>query len=129
VHPRSRDELAAICGDLRVQHPGVVPVNFWLPSLRESPGPAADLNAAVLRLPSANWPARTSVAGRTASAAQERAAELERTIARFPAYDIATDVTSGRVRYVARARSLSTHPYLIIAATLNEVAVALTKPG
>lgn len=49
-------------------------------------------------------------------------------VARFPAYDISTDLTSGRVRYVARARSLNIRPYLIIAATLSEVVIALEEP-
>jgi len=35
VHPRTRDQLTAICGALPVQHPGVVPVNYWLASLHE----------------------------------------------------------------------------------------------
>src|SRR5690349_19600519 len=51
VHPRTREQLTAICGALPIQHPGVVPVNFWLRSLNDSPGPAVDLHAAVLRLP------------------------------------------------------------------------------
>jgi SAM-dependent methyltransferase len=126
VHPRSREELAEMCGDLKVAHPGVVPVNFWLPSLRESPGPAVDLNAAVLRLPSTNRSARTPVAERTTPTAQERAAELEQAIASFPAYEITTDLSSGRVRYIAKARTLGTHPYLIIAATLTAITKALT---
>jgi S-adenosyl methyltransferase len=128
VHPRSREQLTAICGAVPIQHPGVVPVNFWFPSLRESPGPAVDLHAAVLRLP---LPARITTAARPLTrpqpSPQEQAAELERTSARFPAYEITTDLTAGRLRYVARARRLSTHPYLVIASTLTELTAELSS--
>ena len=126
VHPRTRDQLIAICGALPVQHPGVVPVNYWLASLHESPGPAVDLHAAVLRLPP---PARitTTTAIRPQPSPQEQAAELERTTARYPAYEITTDPTAGRLRYIARARRLSTHPYLVIASTLDELTTELSS--
>jgi hypothetical protein len=106
----------------------VVPVNFWLRSLHESPGPAVDLHAAVLRLPR---PARIMTAAtarpvtRPQPGPQEQAAELERTAVRHPAYEITTDLTGGRLRYVARARRLSTHPYLVIASTLSELTTEL----
>jgi O-methyltransferase involved in polyketide biosynthesis len=122
VHPRSRDELAVMCGELTMAHPGVVPVNHWLPSLREPAGPAADLHAAVLRLP--RLAERVT---RPRPSPQERAAELERIAARYPGHDFATDLASGQVRYVARARSLSTHPYLVVAATPGELAAELTS--
>ena len=81
VHPRTRDQLTAICGALPVQHPGVVPVNFWLASPHESPGPAVDLHAAVLRLP---LPARITTASRPLTrpqpSPQEQAAELDANI-------------------------------------------------
>jgi len=133
VHPRSRDELAAMCGALPITHPGVVPVNYWLPSLRESPGPAADLHAAVLRqpVPAATHRATASAALRVAHrrpSPQELAAELQRAMARHPAYSITTDLTTGRLRYMARARSLSSHPYLVITATLNELTAELSPP-
>jgi hypothetical protein len=54
------------------------------------------------------------------------AAELERAMARHPAYSITTDLASGRLRYVAQARSLSSHPYLVITATLNELTAELS---
>jgi hypothetical protein len=57
------------------------------------------------------------------------AAELERAKARHPAYSITTDLTTGRLRYVARARSLSSHPYLVITATLNELTAELRPPS
>jgi len=130
VHPRSREQLTAICGALPVQHPGVVPVNFWFPSLRESPGPAVDLHAAVLRLP---LPAHITTGAtarpltRPQPSPQEQAAELERAATRFPAYEITTDLTAGRLRYVARARRLSTHPYLVMAASLAELTSELSS--
>jgi S-adenosyl methyltransferase len=129
VHPRTREQLTAICGAVPIQHPGVVPVNFWLRSLHESPGPAVDLHAAVLRLP---LPARITTAtarplARPQPSPQEQAADLERTAARHPAYEITTDPTVGRLRYVARARRLSTHPYLVIAATLDELSIELSS--
>jgi SAM-dependent methyltransferase len=129
VHPRSRDELATMCGALPITHPGVVPVNYWLPSLRESPGPAADLHAAVLRAPLPatvrRAAARPALAHRKPSP-QELAAELERVMARHPAYSITTDLASGRLRYMAQARSLNSHPYLVITATLNELITELS---
>jgi len=57
---------------------------------------------------------------------QEQAAELERIAARHPAYEITIDPTVGRLRYVARARRLSAHPYLVIAATLDELSTELS---
>jgi len=113
-----------------LQHPGVVPVNFWLRSLRESPGPAVDLHAAVLRLP---LPATITTATaprpltRPQPSPQEQAAELERAATRFPAYEITTDLTACRLRYIARARHLSTHPYLVIASTLGELTSELSS--
>ena len=126
VHPRTRDQLTAICGALPVQHPGVVPVNLWLRSPHESPGPAVDLHAAVLRLP---LPARitTRPLTRPQPSPQEQAAELARTAARHPAHEITTDLTAGRLRYIARARRLSTHPYLVIATTLDELTTELSS--
>ena len=126
VHPRTRDQLTAICGALPIQHPGVVPVNFWLRSPHESPGPAVDLHAAVLRLP---LPARitTRPLTRPQPSPQEQAAELARTAARHPAHEITTDLTAGRLRYIARARRLSTHPYLVIASTLDELTAELSS--
>ena len=130
VHPRTREQLTAICGAAPTQHPGIVPVNFWFPSLRESPGPAVDLHAAVLRLPlpariittaAATWPLT-----RPQPSPQEQAAELARTAAQHPAYEITTDLTAGRLRYIARARTLSTHPYLVIAASLGELTSELS---
>ena len=129
VHPRSRDELAAMCGALPITHPGVVPVNYWLPSLRESPGPAADLHAAVLHQPlpaTARRTAASPVLTYRKPSPQEMAAELERAMARHPGYRITTDLASGRLRYVAQAHSLSSHPYLVITATLNELIAELS---
>ena len=130
VHPRSRDELAAMCGALPITHPGVVPVNYWLPSPPDSPGPAVDLNAAVLRLPLPTWTTTTTTARpltRPQPSPQEQAAELERTAVRHPAHEITTDMTTGRLRYIARARRLSTHPYLVIASTLSELTTELSS--
>jgi len=130
VHPRTRDQLTAICGALPIQHPGVVPVNYWLPSLRDSPGPPVDLNAAVLRLPPPTRTTTTTTAQpltRPHPSSQEQAAELARTAARHPAHEITTDLTAGRLRYIARARRLSTHPYLVIASTLSELTIELSS--
>jgi SAM-dependent methyltransferase len=85
IHSRSRDELAAMCGALPLTHPGIVPVNYWLRSLRDPAGPAADLNAAVLRLPlPASDPgvSPTPPLTRPQPNPLERAAELERAAAR-----------------------------------------------
>ena len=131
VHPRSREQLTAICGAIPVQHPGLVPANFLLRSLRESPGPAVDLHAAMLRLPLAVPIAAVATArplARPRLSPQEQAAELERIAARNPAYEITTDLTAGRLRYVARARRLGTHPYLVVASTLGEITAELRPP-
>ena len=109
-----------------IQHPGVVPVNFWLPSQHESRGPAVDLNAAVLRLPQAPR-LTTRPLTHPQPSPQEQAAELERTAARHPAHEITPDTTTGRLRYIARARNLSTHPYLVIATTLDELTTELSS--
>lgn len=130
IHPRTRDQLTAMCGAVPIQHPGVVPVNFWLRSLHDSPGPAVDLHAAVLRLP---LPARITAGAtvrpltRPQPSPQEQAAELARTATRHPAYEITTDLTAGRLRYIARARNLSIHPYLVITATLGELTTELSS--
>lgn len=124
IHSRSRDGLAAMCGALPLTHPGIVPVNYWLRSLRDPAGPAADLHAAALRLPfpaSAPGVSPTPALTRPQPSPQERAAEMERAAARHPAYEITTDLSSGRLRDFARARSLGTHLYLVITATVGEL--------
>ena len=60
-------------------------------------------------------------------ALRERLALTERAATRFPAYEITTDLTAGRLRYVARARRLSTHPYLVMAASLAELTSELSS--
>jgi hypothetical protein len=108
-----------------------VPVNFWLPSLRESPGPAVDLHAAVLRLP---LPARITTDHRSPAAGppggparRSKPPNWSAHPRASPAYEITTDLTAGRLRYVARARRLSTHPYLVITTILDELTAELSS--
>jgi hypothetical protein len=51
VHPRGEAAVTSMFGDLKLQHPGVVPVGMWRPPFR-SPGPgAADVYAGAAVLP------------------------------------------------------------------------------
>jgi hypothetical protein len=122
VHPRSRDQVAALCGGLPVPYPGVVPVNHWMASMRQSPGPAVDLHAAVIRLPR-HEPAPggiTTLAGRTGEAAA-----LEQAAAQFPRHRITREHTGAGVAYVAQARDLATRPYAVMTATLDGLCARL----
>ena len=111
-----------MCGELIIQHPGVVPVNFWRPSLREPASPALDLHGAVLRLPGPAAPSRTL---RATPSPQEQAAELERRAAQHPGHDLTREDTGNGLRYVARARDLNTHPYLVMTTTLDDLCARL----
>jgi hypothetical protein len=129
VHPRSRDEVAALCGTLPIAYPGVLPVNHWMPSLRESPGPAVDLHAAVIRLPRPETAAPAAGLARAPGTRQEReSAELARAAARFPGHEITGEHTGGGRVYVARARDLGTSPYLVMSHSLEKVCARLS-PG
>jgi SAM-dependent methyltransferase len=123
VYPRTRDQVAGWCGDLPVQYPGVVPVNFWRPSLREPASPALDLHGAVIGLPMPAAPPRVL---RAAPSPQEQAAELERRAAQYPGHDLTREDTGNGTRYVARARDLNTHPSLVMTSTLDELCARLT---
>jgi S-adenosyl methyltransferase len=125
VHPRSRDQITALCGALPVPYPGVVPVNHWMPSLRESPGSAVDLHAAVIRLPRPE-PLPGSTA--TARCAGEAAA-LEQVAARFPDHQITREMTGAGPAYVAQARNLTTSPYLVMTSTLVGLCARLDPGG
>lgn len=128
VHPRSRDEVAALCGSVPIEYPGVVPVNHWMPSLRETLGPAVDLHAAVIRLPRPETaaPVAASLASATGTRQEREAAELARAAARFPGHEITGEHTgAGRV-YVARARDLGTSPYLVMSHSLERVCARLS---
>jgi hypothetical protein len=133
VHLRTRRQVVALCGDLPVAHPGVVPVNYWMNTLRRDPGPALDLHAAVIALPHpAVTPAPATarhLAGPGRPSAAELAADLQRTAAQFPAYDITYDNPGRGHRYTARARDLVTRPWLVMAATLDDVRAGLDPAG
>jgi hypothetical protein len=122
VTSATRDQITALCGDLPIRYPGVVPVNFWLPSLRQPANPALDLHGAVIRLP---VPARLPATVRALPSPQEDAAELERRAAQFPGHDLAREDTGRGTRYVARARDLDTHPSLVMTSTLDELCAQL----
>jgi hypothetical protein len=123
VHPRSRDQITGLCGDLKIEYPGVVAVNHWMPSLRDRPGPAVDLHAAVIRLPRPE-PAPGSTPGLVAGRAGE-AAGLEQTAARFPGHRITRQHTGAGPAYVAQARDLSVRPYAVMTSTLADLCARL----
>jgi hypothetical protein len=127
VHPRSRDQITALCGGLPIEYPGVVPVNHWMPSLRETLGPALDLHAAVIRLP---WPepqpgatADRATAGPLSAVGE--AAALEQAAARFPGHRIIRENTGAGVAYVAQARNLRTRPYAVMTSSLEQLCARL----
>jgi hypothetical protein len=122
VHPRSRDEVTALCAGLPVPYPGVVPVNHWMPSLRESPGPAADLHAAVIRLPRPE-PAPGGITTLASRAAE--AAALEQATAQFPGHRITREQTGAGIAYIAQARDLATRPYAVMTSTLADLCARL----
>jgi hypothetical protein len=127
VHPRSRDEVTALCGSLPIEYPGVVPVNHWMPSLRETLGPAVDLHAAVIRLPRPEAAAPAACLASAEGTAEEReAAALARAAARFPGHEITREHTGAGRAYVARARDLSTSPYLVMSHSLERLCVRLS---
>lgn len=116
VHPRSRDQIAALCGGLPVPYPGIVAVNHWMPSLRETIWPAVDLHAAVIRLPRPE-PAPGSITAPVSRTAGEAAA-LEQAAARFPGHRITREQTGAGIAYVAQARDLTIRPYAVMSSTL-----------
>lgn len=122
VHPRSRDQITALCGGLHIQYPGVVPVNHWMPSLRETPGPALDLHAAVMRLPQPEaLPGSDKRARSGPVGADEQAATLKQAAARFPGHRITRENTGTGVAYVAQARDLRTRPYAVMTSSLERL--------
>jgi hypothetical protein len=52
--------------------------------------------------------------------------ELSRRAERFPGHRITWEVTWDHARCVAQALNLDVHPYVVIAASLDEVCAALT---
>jgi hypothetical protein len=130
VYPRSRDQITGLCGDLSIEYPGVVPVSHWMPSLRETLGPAVDLHAAVIRVPRPE-PAPGSAAGRAGAGprgAVGEAAALEQAAARFPGHRIMRENTGAGVAYVAQARDLRIRPYVVMTSTLADLCAQL-DPG
>jgi hypothetical protein len=127
VYPRSSDQVTALCGALPIAYPGVVAVNHWMPSLRETPGPAVDLHAAVIRLPrpeplpgSTTGPADTDRPGEAGEAAA-----LEQAAARFPDHHITRQTTGAGPAYVAQARDLATSPYVVMTSSLADLCARL----
>jgi hypothetical protein len=128
VHPRSREQFAAIFGNLPLRHPGIVPVSQWQPSLREPAPHNVDIYGAVAQIPPAATrpaailpaarPALVPVASEPAQSertdAEAVAAEVARRAAQFPEYSITCEATLGGACFIAQARSLGTHPYLVM---------------
>jgi SAM-dependent methyltransferase len=122
VYPRTHDQVTALCGDLPIRYPGVVPVNFWLPSLREPASPMVDLHGAVILLP---VPAKAPGTVRVMSSPQEDAARLAGLAAQWPGHDLTREDTGHGPRYIARARTLDTSPSLVMTATLDDLSAQL----
>ena len=124
VHPRSRDQITALCGALPIAYPGIVAVNHWMPSLRETPGPPVDLHAAVIRLPRPE-PAPGSTAGPAGADRAGEAAALEQAAVRFPGHHITRQHTGAGPAYVAQARDLATSPYVVMTSSLADLCARL----
>ncbi|MEP7023946.1 MAG: SAM-dependent methyltransferase [Actinomycetota bacterium] len=140
VYPRSREEIAAILGDLPVQHPGIVPVSQWQPSLRETAPQPVDVHGAVARLPLPAAPAArlssalsaapgtgASDGPRSGHGAAADAAVLARCVALFPDHEPSYEPTQGGLRYIARGRSLDIHPSVVM--TSNPGSLLATLAG
>jgi hypothetical protein len=136
VHPRSREQFAAILGDLPLRHPGIVPVSQWQPNLREPAPQNVDIYGAVAQIPPAAGPGAArpaSVASKPAASdfpdATVVAAEVARRAAQFPEYEITCETTLGGVCFIAQGRSLGTHPYLVMASDHGRLFAALEAHG
>jgi hypothetical protein len=119
VYPRSRDQLAAILGDLPVKHPGIVPVSRWQPSLRERAPHDVDIYGAVAQVVATR-------AAKPPADVMAVAAEVARRAAEFPEHEITCEATLAGPCYVARGRSLGTHPYLVMTGDPGQLFAALT---
>ena len=129
VYPRTREQVTGMCAGLRIEYPGVVPVNHWMPSLRDSPGRAVDLHAAVIRLPRPE-PARGSTAAVLAGAGRAgESAVLEQAATRFPDHRITREHTGAGPAYVAQARDLRVRPYAVMTSTLADLCARLDPPS
>jgi len=127
VYPRSREQITALCKGLSIEHPGVVAVNHWWPSLRETLGPALDLHAAVIRIPRPQ-PAPGSAAGQADIGQRDaagEAAELEQAATRFPGHRILRENTGAGVAYVAQVRDLRNRPYAVMTSSLERLCARL----
>jgi hypothetical protein len=51
VHPRTREQITGLFGDLPADYPGVVPVTRWRPAWEEAPGGPCDMLGAIAHLP------------------------------------------------------------------------------
>jgi O-methyltransferase involved in polyketide biosynthesis len=140
VYPRSRSDIAALLGPLPIQYPGVVPVSYWQPSLREPAPQLVDICAAVTRLPLAAR-ARAGVAPPSTrvrnpavqparsldTEADAEAAELARRAAEFPHHRLTRETTmAGGVRYIADGLDLDAHPSVVITRSLRQLFAVLT---
>jgi hypothetical protein len=140
IYPHSRSDIAALLGPLPVQYPGVVPVSFWQPSLREPAPRPVDICAAVTRIPLAAR-ARATAASRPVLAgaragrperspgteADVEAAELVRRAGEFPHHRLTRETTmAGGVRYIADGLDLDAHPPVVITRSLRQLFAVLT---
>jgi hypothetical protein len=133
VYPRTREEVAAILGNLPVQHPGIVPVSRWLPSLREPAPQDVDIYGAVARIPpsgihAAEPPRLAAAQPRPAGVADPAAAaaELARRAGEFPGHHITCEPTLAGIRYVAKGRDLGVHPSLVMSSDPASLFAALS---
>jgi hypothetical protein len=129
VHPRTREQVTGLCAGLHIEYPGVVAVNHWMPSLRDSPGPAVDLHAAVIRLPRPDTAPGSTAAVLSGAGRAGEAAALEQAAARFPDHRITRQHTGAGPAYVAQARDLSVRPYAVMTSTLADLCARLDAPS
>jgi hypothetical protein len=60
---------------------------------------------------------------------QDDAVRLDQLRADFPDFDIAREITWGRIRYVSRRRRPGVQPHTVVTADLEELRAALSSPG
>jgi S-adenosyl methyltransferase len=126
LHPRSSSEVLGMFGGLPLQWPGVVPVTRWLPSFRDAPGRPVDICGGLAQVPlpqhhdgvesAVPLPATADIA----ADGQQPGHELRAVADQNPEFRIWEDTAGGRVRYVARGKTLT-----LVSDSLDEIGEAL----
>jgi hypothetical protein len=128
LHPRSSSEVLGMFAGLPLQWPGVVPVTRWLPSFRDAPGRPVDICGGLAQVPlpqhhdggesAVPLPARADIA----ADGQQPGDELRAVAGQNPGFRIWEDTAGGRVRYVARGKTLT-----LVSDSLDEIGEALAQ--